>query len=187
MNKQTNITAIFASLLLLVFIIACGGNQVEEANKLISDANKLVDEAKELVVKTDARNKELFSEDIKETLKDYKRKMAAEAKSIVEDYAKAADKSQAAGKKFAEAGKLNVADKFKEYLDLKAKEFDKRAEAINFAKGNAQAFIDLDDVNAMQKQFGENNKKSQSLMKEAEELAGKAEKIQTEHKEIFKS
>lgn len=189
MKKQNSINIALSILLLAVAALACGGYQTAEADKLVDDANKSVDAAKEMVIKTEARNTKLFSVDIKTVaqLQYYKAQMKDEAQDIAADFAKAAELATEAGKKFSAAAKLNLPDKYKEYLDLKAQEFARRAEALNVRKGNAQAFVDYTDIAVMNKRFNENNSKSEKLYGDADELAKKAEKLHDDNKEIFKS
>ena len=186
-NHKLNL--LLALTVLLTIALACGGNQVEDANKLVADANKSIDEAKELIATTEVKNTKLFSERI-DTVAEftiYRNKSANDAKTLIEDFGKISDKLTDASKKFGEAGKLKVADKFKEYLDLKSKEFAKRAEAVSNRKGNPQAFLDSTNPNDLPKIFDANNTKSKSILDEAEEIGKKADKIKDENKEIFKS
>ena len=188
-NYGHKINLLLALTVLLTIALACGGNQVEDANKLVADANKSIDEAKELITTTEVKNTKLFSERI-DTFAEftiYRNKSANDAKTLIEDFGKISDKLTDASKKFGEAGKLKVADKFKEYLDLKSKEFAKRAEAVSNRKGNPQAFLDSTNPNDLPKIFDANNTKSKSILDEAEEISKKADKIKEENKEIFKS
>lgn len=191
MKKQNSINSAFALLLFVFIVLACSGgaNQTAEANKIVDEANKLVEEAKDLSQKTEARNQALFSVQIQTQaqLRYYKAKVKDQALDIAVDFGKAAEKADAAAKKFSEAAKLNLPDKYKEYLNLKSQEFTKRAEGINVRKGNAQAFVDYDDPSVMVKRFNENNAKSQKLMDEADEISKKADKVHDDNKDIFKS
>lgn len=169
--------------------LACGGgNQQAEANKIVEEANKKLEEAKELMTKTDARGAKLFSTPIKtvEQLNEYKEKMKGEAKSISEDYEKVSNMLKEISKKFDEASRLNVTEKYKEYAKIKSDEFAKRAEAIGIHKGNTQAFVEITEPKQMFAKFEENNKKSAGFMKEAEELGAKAKKMEEENKDLFK-
>ncbi len=172
-----------------VLIIGCsGGNQQAEANKIVDTANKKLDETKELYSKTEARNSTLFSANIQtvQQLFSYKAKMGGEAKSIVADYEKVAENLKDIAKQYDEISRLKVDDKYKEYAKLKSDEFAKRAEAVGVRKGNALAFAEIDNPKTMTEKFGENNTKSDKLFKDAEDIAGKAKKIEEDNKEIFK-
>lgn len=180
-------------LVILAFIIgiglACsGGNQQEEANKIIDEANKKLEEAKALMAKTDARSTTLFSAQVQTVaqLNDYKVKMKDEAKSVADDYEKVSNMLKEVSKKFDDVSRMNLVDKYKEYAKFKADEFSKRSEAINIHKGNAQAFVEISEPKEMFSKFNENNKKSDALMKEADELGAKAKKIEEDNKDIFR-
>lgn len=174
---------------LLATALACGGDQTDEANKLVNDANKSIEEAKSLMTATESRNDKLFSANIQNVAQFsiYRNKNYEEAKGIIADYGKVAEKLTEASKKFAEAGKLKVPDKFKEYLELKSKEFAKRAEGVGNRKLNAQAFIDSTNPTELPKVFDANNAKTKTIMDEAEDMGKKADKIKEDNKEIFKS
>lgn len=173
----------------LVLVIGCsGGNQQAEANKIVDTANKKLDETKEMYSKTESRNSALFSANIQtiQQLFAYKSKMAGEAKSIVADYEKVSDNLKDIAKQYDEISRLNVDEKYKEYAKLKSDEFAKRAEAVGVRKGNALAFAEIDNPRTMTAKFEENNNKSDRLFKDAEDIAGKAKKIEEDNKEIFK-
>ncbi|MBX7169990.1 MAG: hypothetical protein K1X72_03460 [Pyrinomonadaceae bacterium] len=187
MKNKLNLLVILA--LIIGIGLACGGgNQQEEANKVVDEANKKLEEAKELMAKTDARSTTLFSVPVQTVaqLNDYKAKMKGEAKSIADDYEKVSNMLKDVSKKFDDISRMNLVDKYKEYAKIKADEFAKRSEAINIHKGNAQAFVEISEPKEMFSKFNENNKKSDSLMKEADDLSSKAKKIEEENKDIFR-
>lgn len=181
-NKLTAIIPVF----MFLTLASCGKNQIDEANNLVAEANRKIAESDQLVKKTEKKNKELFAVFIKtnEDLQEYKQEMSAKAKGIVKDFERASDLAENAADKFAEAGKLNVPENYKTYLETKAEELAKRSEAVEARKGNAQAFLDYDDA-TMIKKFEENNDKSEKLMTEARELGKKAEKIKEENVNIY--
>jgi hypothetical protein len=188
MQNKFNLAAVL--LVVLTVGIACsGGNQQAEANKIIDEANKKLEDARALMVKTEERNQKLFGADVKTVgqLAAYKERMKDEAKSIADDYEKVASELKEISKKYDEVSRLNVSDKYKEYSKIKSDEFAKRAEAINIHKGNAQAFIEITEPKQMLAKFEENNKKSESIYKDADDLAAKAKKIEEENKDLFKA
>lgn len=188
MKNKFNLLAVLA----IVFGIglACSGsigNQQAEANKLVDEANKKLEEARSLMVKTDQRSQQLFGAKINTVaeLNAYKDKMKGEAKEIADDYEKVSTMLKDVSKKFDDASRMNVSDKYKEYAKLKSDEFVKRAEGINIHKGNAQAFVEISEPKQMFAKFDENNKKSADLMKEADAMGEKAKKMEEENKDIF--
>lgn len=189
--KTTNKLNILIVLIITVFIaLACSGssNQQAEANKIVAEANKKLEEARSLMVKTDARNKALFGADIQTNsqLQAYQQKMGSEAKEIISDYEKVAEVLKDISKKYDDVSRMNVSEKYKEYTKIKSEEFALRSDAVATAKGNAQAFTDIDDPKTMLSKFKENNEKSAKLFKDADELGAKAKKIEDENKDIFK-
>ena len=173
-----------------VFIIglACGGsNQQAEANKLVGDANKKLNEAKELLTKTEGRNKKLFSANIQTSaeLAEYKKEKSDEAKLIAGDYEKVAESLKEISKMFDDVSRMNLNEKYKEYAKLRSDEYALRAEAVSVRKGNAQAFIEIDDHQRMTKKFDENNTKSDKLFIQSDEIAAKAKRLEDENRALF--
>jgi len=99
---------------------------------------------------------------------------------------KAAGKYRDASKKFDEASKLKIGDKFKEYLTLKSQEFAKRAEHMETATKNSQAVLDSADAVALMAKVTANKPQLEKLDKESKDLKEKADKIQAENKDSIK-
>jgi uncharacterized membrane-anchored protein YhcB (DUF1043 family) len=189
MKKNNKINAILIILGAILLGLACSSaNQQEEANKIIDAANKKLDEAKALYTKTDARNTDLFSAKVQTVgqLQAYKASKNGEAKSIADDFEKTGQMLKDVAKQYDDVSRMNVNDKYKEYAKLKSDEFYKRAEAVDVRKGNAQAFMEIDDYKTMVSKFDENNKKSDQLFKDADDIETKAKKIEDDNKDIFK-
>lgn len=190
MNNQNKLNMIFAIMIAAFLALACSGSnsQQAEANKIIDEANKKLEEARSLMVKTETRNKTLFSANVQTVsqLQAYKNRMGDEAKGIVADYEKVVETLKDISKKYDDVSRMNVSDKYKEYTKIKSEEFARRADGVSVSKGNAQAFADIDDPKTMLSKFEENNEKSSKLFKEADELAVKAKKIEEDNKEIFR-
>ena len=115
----------------------------------------------------------------------------AEARSTAKDAITAYDKAEAkckeAAAKYDEASRLKLNDKFKEYLALKVKEYNKRAEMVTTAKGVPQALIDSESREGWVKKANDINEKVDSIRKDADDLGAQAEKIQKDNPDIFKS
>ena len=190
MNKRNKLNTIFIILAAAALVLACGGgDQMAEANKRVDDANKKIDEVNDLIKKTEAQNQILFGANIQTVaqLNYYKDRMRSTAKDIVDSYEKAGVTLKEVAKIFDDASRLNISDKYKEYVKLKSDEFSKRAEAAEIRKGNAQAFIEIDSPRTMTLKFGDNNDKFAKKVKEADEIAEKAKKIESDNKDIFKT
>lgn len=191
MKSLTNRANIFFIIALALALgLACGGgsSQIAEANKVVDAANLKLEEAKQLYAKAETRNQTLFSANVQtvQQLKYYKANMGDEAKEIVGEYEKIVGMLKDVSKSYDEVSRMNVDQKYKDYAKLKSDEFAKRSEAINIRKGNAQAFMEIDDPKTMLAKFDENNTKSDRLFKDAEDIDAQAKKIEAENKEVFK-
>lgn len=187
MKTQNKFNAILITVIALALCLACSSDQQADANKLVDQANKKLEEVKALYVKVEERNTALFSAKLQTVgqLQAYKKSKSDEAKSIAADFEKAGQMLKEIAKQYDDASRMNVKDKYKEYAKLRSDEYVKRAEAVEVKKGNAQAFMEIDDFKTMVAKFDENNAKSDKLFAEAEEIAAKAKKIEDENKEIF--
>lgn len=180
-------------LMMLVGLIglsaACDGGQTEEANKMINEANALIDKTKATNDKADSLLNDLMganmtkAEDIEQYKSDNKAKFD-EAVSLFEQSEK--NISEAAGK-FEQASKMQLDDKFKEYVTLKAQAFKKRAESYKATAGYIKTFIAEKDTTKADQLTADSNKKSADLIKEANDLDAKAEKIVKDNPSSFKS
>lgn len=169
------------------FSMACGG-QEDDANKLVNEANAVIDKAKANDTKINALSKELLgeawvnAEDNGKYMADNKAKFD-ELVGLDEQNEKAMN--EAAGK-FEQAAKLNVNEKFKEYLGLKSQEFKKLAEKYKaeytFLKSLAAETAN-DKAGKLAEEY---SRKSADIVKEATEIAAKAEKIMKDNPTVFK-
>lgn len=189
--KKGHESAVLALLLLTAFALACGvlKNDLDQANKLVGEAN---DELKTVhKIKKDSDDK---IRDFKKALDD---KQVDRVKSTLGDLIKMIDEGLDHGRKAAdkieEASKLNVGDKFKEYLDLKAQSFNKQVEAFEARKRSAEIFrnaygsTDGDELEKAKDDFSKETEKYKQLMDEADEVGEKADKIQRENPDKIKS
>lgn len=188
MKKQSKVTLISIIFAAVALLPACGGSyQTDEAHKIVHEANKKLEDAKSLYVKTDGRNKELFSANIRtrNDLRAYKIIGAGTAKEIVGDYEKASQMLKEIANQYDEVSRLNLPEKYKDYAKLKSDEYTKRSEAMDVRKGNALAFMEIDDPETMLSKFDENNSKSDRLFNDAEEISAKARRVEDENKVVF--
>lgn len=192
MKNHNKLNAVLILMFAVAISLACSGNstsmQTDEANKIVDAANKKLDEAKDLYGKTEARNTALFSVNVQTVgqLQSYKANKSSEAKSIVSDYEKAAEMLKEVSRQYDDISRMNLSEKYKDYAKLKSDEFAKRAEAVAIRKGNAQAFMEIDDYKTMTSKFNENNAKSDRLFKDAEDMGERAKKMEEENKDLFK-
>lgn len=183
MNKQGYSTAVMALLVLVAAALACSsGDETAKANKLVDEGNAAVQEAKTFVTEAEAKKQKMLQTKVAQ-LADAR----ATAKEAIDAYDKAKEKCKEAAKKYEEASKLKIKDKFKEYLALKMKEYEKRAELVQTAKGTPQALIDSKNRTAFVAMANANNERVDRLTKEADDLAAQADKLQKDNPDIFKA
>ena len=172
-----------AFVLLVAVIWACGNSgsntsDNDKANKLVDEGNAAVQDAKKFVTDAEAKKDQIDVRRLAEA-----RVRAAEA---IAAYDKAAVKCKEAASKYDEASRLQISDQFKQYLILKAKEYNKRAEMVETAKGTPQALIESTNRSSFVIRAKSNNEKVDQLYKEAEDLGAQADKIQKDNPDAFK-
>lgn len=185
MNNQRHSSTVMALLLLVAAVLACnaaGGDETTKANKLVNEGNTAVQEAKKYYAEAEGLKQKMLKTDVSH-LADAR----AIAKEAIEAYDKAKEKCKEASKKYEEASKLKIKDKFKEYLTLKVKEWDKRAELVETAKGTPQALIDAKTRSSFVGMATANNERVDRLTKEADDLATQSDKLEKDNADIFKS
>ena len=186
MKMNPSHSSMFMALVLLVAaVLACSGsigNETEKANKLVTDGNAAVQEANKFVTEAEGKKDQMLHTKIAEI---------AEARTLAKEaiaaYEKAEDKCKEAAKKYDEASRLKINDKFKEYLTLKVKEYNKRAEVVETAKATPQALLDSENQKSFITRAKANNEKVDALGKEAEQFASQSDKLEKDNPDIFKS
>ena len=186
MKKQNRSHALTAMAVLVLVVLACSvGDDTDQANKLVEEGNAAVREFNKFATEAEEHRQKMLHSEVSNAAE------LAEARTIAKEtiaiYDKAAGKCKEAAKKFDEASKLKIKDKFKEYLTLKAKELNKRAEVFESAKGTPQALIDSDSRSTFTSQANATNEKTDKLSKEADDLGAQAEKLQTANPDAVKS
>src|SRR5689334_5392124 len=181
-KNQTVSNALLAGLLLLGVVLACGsGDETEKANKLVNEGNAAIEEGKKHVTDGEQKKNKMLQMPVAQ-LADAR----SLAKEAIRDYDQAEQKAKEAAGKFDEASKLKVNDKFKEYLSLKVKEFNKRAELVEALKGAPQALIDSENRASFITHANEANQKAERLAKEADDLEAQADKLQKDNPDSIK-
>src|ERR1044071_7837734 len=164
MNPKPNqklFDALLAGLLLLGVMLACSfGDETEKANKLVNEGNAAIEEGKKYVTDGEEKKNKMLQTSVAQ-LADA-RSLAREA---IRSYDQAEQKAKEAAGKFDEASNLKVNDKFKEYLSLKVKEYNKRAELVEALKGAPQALIDSENRASFVSHANEANQKAERLAK----------------------
>src|SRR6266852_4301559 len=154
-NNQRHANAVMALLMLVAAVLACSSaNETEKANKIGDEGNAAVEEGKKFYIEAEAKKEAMLQTNV--------RKLAEArtlAKEAIAAYDKAEEKCKEAAKKYDEASKLKISDKFKEYLGIKVKEYNKRAELVGASKGTAQALIDSESRSSFISRANANNER----------------------------
>jgi membrane-associated HD superfamily phosphohydrolase len=188
MSNQRQLTTVMALLLVVAAVLACNlGDETGKANKLVDEGNAAVQDAKKYY--EDAEEKKENMINAVDAIKNDADLEAARAiaKEAIVAYDKTKAKCEEVSKKYEEASKLKIKDKFKEYLTLKTSEFKKRAEIVDTAKGIPQALIDSKNKASFNSSAKTISEKVDKLTKEADDLGAQADKLQKDNKDIFKS
>jgi hypothetical protein len=182
-NNQCYSNGAMALLFLVAAVLACSSSdETAKANKLVDEGNAAVQEAKKFVTEAEEKKQKMLQTKVSKL-----EEARATARESIAAYDKAKEKCKAASKKYEEASKLKIKDKFKEYLALKVKEYDKRAELVETAKGTPQALIDSKNRTGFIKMANANNERVDRLTKEADDLAAQADKLQKDNPDLFKA
>ena len=182
MNSQRHSPMFMALFLLAAAVLACSsGDETEKANKLGDEGNAAVEAGKKFFQDADDKKQKMLQTNVSQL---------AEARTLAKEaiaaYDKAEEKCKEAAKKYEEASKLKISDKFKEYLGIKVKEYNKRAELVEASKGTPQALIDSESRSSFATRAQANNDKVAQLAKEADDLAGQAKKLEADNPNMFK-
>jgi len=181
-NDQRHSTMLMALLLLVAAVLACSsGDETEKANKLGDEGNAAVEEGKKSFTEAEDKKQRMLQTKVSEL---------AEARTLAKEaiaaYDKAEQKCKEAARKYEDASKMKISDKFKEYLGIKVKEYNKRAELVEASKGTPQALIDSENRKSFITRAQANNEKVAALAKEADDLAGQAKKLEADNPNMFK-
>lgn len=184
MYPQTKRNALLAFMLMAAFVIGCSslGGDTEKANKLVEEGNVLVQDGNKLSEEAAAKSKEIF--DNIGDFPDNRAGLKRPANELIDIIDQGSSKFREAAKKFDEASKLKVDEKFKEYLSLKSQEFNKHADHIESTKGSPQAVLDesIKDLRALNAKLTSVNERIYKVGKEWKDLEAKAKKAQEEIK-----
>jgi len=164
--------------------LACSGGSADEtdkANKLVDEGNAAINEGKKFVADAEQKKDKMLHTNVSQL---------GEARTIANEairaYDQAEDKAKEAAAKFEEASKLKINDKFKEYLALKVKEFNKRAELVEALKSTPQALIDSQSRSSFISRANAATQKAERLNKDANDLEAQADKVQKDNPDSFK-
>ena len=180
--SQRHSGTFMALLMLVAAVLACSsGLETEKANKIGDEGNAAVAEGKKFYTEAEEKKQAMLQTNIRQLAE--ARTLAKEA---IASYDKAEEKCKEAAKKYDEASKLKISDKFKEYLQIKVREYNKRAELCEAAKGTPQALIDSESRSSFIARANVNNGRVAQLLKDADEIAGQAKKLEADNPDMFK-
>ena len=187
-------SAALALVLLASLALACGalknlgGNSLAEANKLVQDANNELKAIDRIIEDNDEKESALSKAE--------KSGDAAEVRRVLDDIIKAIDDGlkhgEVAADKLDKASKMNVDDKYKEYLSLKSQSLRKQVEAFKELKDAAKIErdnYDNPDKAAEQKakdDFRKKNANYKKLLGDAKDLSRKADDIARQNPDKIK-
>jgi len=186
MTNPRNSDSLLALFLLIAAVVACStsstsNSDLAQANKLVDEGNAAVEQGKKFVQEAEDKKNAMLQMNVRRIAE--ARVIAAEALAA---YDKAAEKCKEAAQKYDEASRLKISEKFKDYLILKVKEYNKRAELVGVAKDTPQALIESTNRSSFVIRVNSNNDKVNKLSKEADDLASQADKLQKENSGDFK-
>jgi archaellin len=181
-DTQRHSGTVMALLMLVAAVLACSsGMETEKANKIGDEGNAAVAEGMKFYTDAEAKKDAMLQTNVRQL---------AEARTLAKEaiaaYDKAEEKCKEAAKKYDEASKLKISDKFKEYLGIKVKEYNKKAEMAEAAKGTPQALIDSESRSSFVSRANVNNGRVAQLLKDADDLAGQAKKLEADNPDMFK-
>ena len=176
-------------LAIAAFAFGCGNQAVEEANKLVDEGNSFIIKNGEIATKTGNLFDELVGDNVTkvEDFVEYKETNKAKFDELISLAGQLEKNSQDAAAKFDAASKLDTSAKVKEYNGLKAQELKKRAEAQKIMQTFVKGFVAETDVEKMDAAIGDYNTKSAAIVKEANDIAAKGEKLMKDNPSDFKS
>ena len=140
MKMNWRVSSAFGVSLFLLGILACNislGNETEKANKLVDEANTAIQDGKKFLADAEEKKARMLQTNVSQLAE-----ARTTANEAIRAYDQAEDKCKEAASKCEEASKLKIGDKFKDYLTLKVKEYNKRAELVETLKATPQALID---------------------------------------------
>ena len=184
------------SLLLLVALVApacrkpvAAADDMDSANKLVEEGNVEIEAGRKDAEAGLNKSVEAFDFDEKTgTRADWEnlKQPAREASDLLGSAALSYSKASV---KFEEAAKLNVAENFRQYLDLKAQELRKRSERLRAAKEIPEGLLNdsIADSKALLSRVDEVRERTARLSDEADQLEARADKIRQDNADKFGS
>lgn len=182
-----NINGIIAAVVLALIALACSGtDDTNKANEIVKEANNSVKTANESVDRSQKLGSEFDTQISAIKNKDDLEKTRTLAKDLSKEYDLMIENFKKAGDKFDEASKLKLNEKFKEYLDTKAKEMKLRSDYAAELKKIPVKLIESDSESEFKSLYKSQFEKVKTMVKDAQELADKADKIVKDNPDVIK-
>lgn len=186
-TKMKNINGIIAAVVLALIALACSGtDDTNKANEIVKEANNSVKTANESVDRSQKLGSEFDTQISAIKNKDDLEKTRTLAKDLSKEYDLMIENFKKAGDKFDEASKLKLNEKFKEYLDTKAKEMKLRSDYAAELKKIPVKLIESDSESEFKSLYKSQFEKVKTMVKDAQELADKADKIVKDNPDVIK-
>ncbi|MDT5120754.1 MAG: hypothetical protein QOC96_236 [Acidobacteriota bacterium] len=184
MNPRKKFYSLLIILALTAFATSCA---TTKANKFIDEGNAAVKDGEKLAQDADAQLTKLGEG--RANFPANRDELKGTAQEAIDLLDKAIAKLREGATKFDEGSKTNLDAPLKEYLSLKSQEFSKHAEHLEVLKDLPKAFMDpsVQDNAALDARFAPIKERVEKLQQEWTDLATRADKIQEQNKDKFKS
>jgi peptidoglycan hydrolase CwlO-like protein len=184
MNPRKKLYLLLALIALSVFALSCA---TSKANKFIEEGNAAVKEGEQLATEADTKITALAGN--LDKFRENRDELKGTAQEIIDRLDKSIAKLREASSKFDEGSKTNLDAPLKEYLSLKSQEFSKHAEHLDVLKGIPNSVMDtsIEDRATLDAKFAQIKERVDGLEKEWTDLSNRADKIQEQNKDKFKS
>jgi len=169
--------------------IACGlGEQTEEANRLVDEANVVIEKNNELIEKTDGIFMDLFGDNLTavKDFKAYKEKNKTKFDEVIKITGQIEKQDAEVTDKFQQASRLKLNEKYKEYLNIKIQEMQKRTDSHKLVVPFVKKFLETNDVDEINVLIENYNNESAAFNKEVDELSDKGTQIEKENPNVIK-
>jgi murein L,D-transpeptidase YcbB/YkuD len=182
----------FLILLSLALAAGCkfrfGGDDTADANKLIGEANTAIVAADKMSADAYSKFRSYMDEQTMGNFPGNREQIRPTAQESADLFARsAAAYREQVVSKFEGASKLNINDKFKEYIVLKVEAFKKLADSKDVAKELALVPLDpsLTTQDALYAKVKEVDARLNAVTKEMQEVNDRANKIQQDNPDII--
>ena len=164
-----------------------GGGANAQVSALIKDGNAQVDAANKFTLEAAPKYQKILNDVDTVGLAEVRGKQKAEVEGVEETFKQSGDKFREAAKTLADAAKLSEIDVQKQYLTLKSQAYEKYAATKDGAREILKLVLDesIADADTLIAKVGPITTNIETSKKEGDDLAAQADKITTDHPDIF--